>query len=144
MATKKTIQFIATHRTFSFTLIAYVLFSIIFFACSEEEGPTTPTTPQPTTVEGTVYDKESIPLLGAEVSIRPSFAPAETTLSDSRGNYKFVLQWPDTGTKGSVALTATKAGYYSKTDSFVVEAGKTYSKSYQLTSRSDTIPPGPV
>ncbi len=124
-------------------MMAIVFFSLIFFACKEDEGPTGIVTPDPTTVEGTIYDKLALPIAGAEISLRASFAPAETTLSDSRGNYKFVVQWPDTGTRGWIVLTSTKTGYYTKTDSFSVEAAKTYSKSYSLTSKADTIPPGP-
>jgi hypothetical protein len=143
MAAKKTYQFILTHRTLSLAMTAVLFFSFIFFACKEDEGPTGPVIPDPTTVEGTIYDKLALPIAGVEISMRASFAPAETTLTDSRGNYKFVAQWPDTGTRGWMVLTATKTGYYTKSDSFTVEAAKTYSKSYSLTSKADTIPPGP-
>ncbi|MBI3195059.1 MAG: Ig-like domain-containing protein, partial [Ignavibacteriae bacterium] len=132
-----------THRTLSVAMTAVLFFSFIFFACKEDEGPTGIVTPDPTTVEGTIYDKLALPIGGAEISMRASFAPADTTVSDSRGNYKFVVQWPDTGSRGWIVLTATKTGYYSKTDSFNVEAAKTYSKSYSLTSKADTITPGP-
>ena len=142
MDTTKTFRFMTTHRTFALSVIALVFLSIIFYACNSDQGPTGPTAPEPTTIEGTIYDNNNLPLSGAEVGIRPSFAPAETTLSDIHGNFKFVVSWPDTNSKGYIALTAIKNGFYSKTDSFGVDAGKTYSKSYSLTNRSDTTSPG--